>query len=548
MLESKSSQKIDSNSVYDKIIGIIHCLNVKLINSSQIFRVSDLMKKLFKEFESFLGQDPQIQECFALQISFYKTLVQPVTNFDKIMFEEIRNYRKQFHKKLNTYGPSTPMMANANDIYKVLTFLFNYWVKCMQCCSIVFINEIFFEVANLAQYVSSILGNQVISNCKCGLKTCKAKANLYDEINTLQKCCSFVCMFDPKSLTKDLLIFTGDLVIKNTAKIDKYKSWDCGLYSTLWNACGQIIYNLALVASVNHLIESAEMFSNLCSFIISEEGVKSTNNFLHCKNPLSLALYKLSGVYFKAEKYREAMIVSAFNGLISYEDKESKAFRMWSNIKHKCNSEVMIRQSMIACLKADKAAIKEIGVEIKLDDYDLAKLCVREIQRLQQAKVNLTPAIKASLEELCLLPNHTLEFIEGVQYLGYHVMYFRDDSSIKDYLRRAEAYLCNCDRKSIYYSCLMANLELFKFFERFNAVSKKIKKEMKNTKNILLKGKDETKIHDQTIETEEVVPVYRMINMKHDAEIVSQLEQVLLNYENCFQINSVSKICFSFHL
>lgn len=540
-LRDNSSLEVDPLLVYDEIIDIMHFLSLNYIKRNEICEVSQVVSKFSKEFDVFLKQDAQIQKSFELLVCFYKMLVKPVTKFDKSMLENVRNYRRKFRSRYETFGPTKVMQGNASEIYKILTPLLNYWLECMKSCSTEALHEIIFEVAKLLQYASAILASQPL-DCKCGLDTCKVKKNLFDEINILQKLGNFMVMLDQKSLTTNFLHFARDFIVEGIMKVEEYKSNKCGYYTSLWNNWGQILYNLGSICFHEYPDLSAEMFSNLCSYIIRDEGTKSRNKFLRSSNPLSLVLHKLSIIYFKVKKYREAMIVTAFDGLISYEEEESKAFKMWAGIKHKCNSEEMIKQTMISCLKTDKAAIKEIGVELYLGDYDLARLCAREIRGLQKAKVNLTPAIKACLKELDNLQN-TTEFIEGVQHLGYHVVYFRDDCNISDYVRRAESYLCNYE-KSVRSTCLEANFEFFKFVDRLNATSRKIKKEMKSTRNILQSNKNETLIHDQTIETEEVVPVYRMINMKQDADVASHLKQVLVKWENCFKKDPVSYSIF----
>ena len=539
-LQKNSSLEVDASLVYEEILKIMHVLSFKYIRKNQISEVSDLILKFSNEFEGFIEKDPQSQKCFELHLSFYKLFVKPVTNFDKSMLEDIRDYRRQFRSELETLGCSKAMKANAAGIQEVLTPLFNYWLECMKSCSIESINEIVFEVTKLVQYVAAIFAAQSIEKCKCGLKTCKAKKNHYEEISTLQKLGSFFCYFKQKNISEDFLHFVRDFIVKVILKIDEYKSNNCGLYSHLWAVGGQILFNVSNVCSLEYLDISAEMFSNLCSYIICGEGLTSMHTFLKCENPLSLVLHQLSLVYFRAEKFREAMIVTAFNGLISYEDEKSKAFKMWATIKHKCHSEELNKQTMISCLKTDKAAIKEIGMDINLEHYNLNKLCAREIEGLQKARVNLTPAIKASLKLLNTLQNPEVEFVEGVQRLGYTVLYFRDDCTISEYIKRGEYYLDNYDKSTVHYSCLKANFAFLKFVDQLNATSKKIKIDMGNAKNILKKDQNVKKMLDQTIETEEVVPAYRMINIKEDASVVTNLKQVLVMWENCFKKDPVS--------
>lgn len=541
-LEKNSILNIDPLKVYNEIIEIMHSLSVRMIKENKIKEYWDFINECSKKFQVFLENNKDTQTYFQLHIHFYKTFLKPVSNFDNEMLNEISDYKCQFQRRLKTTGSLNILKANSMGISKILMPMFNYWLKCMNSCKTESLNEIFFEIVDFINHVAALLGTQPLKNCECNLTSCKAKYNTYEQISIMQKCGIFVGMLGMEYISKQLFNFSRDFINEIIMSIYQFKKTNCGLYSHLWTTCGQIMYNLSVLVSFNLLDESAEIMSNLCSFIIQEEGIKSTNNFLRNSNPLSTVLHKLSGVYFRSEKYREAMIVTALNGLLSYGEKDAKAFKMWANIKHKCKSEPkyedVMKQTMIACLKADKAAIKELGVDIQLEDYDLIELYKQEIQGLQKAKVCLTVAIKESLKELNSLKKNTIEFVEGVQYLGYHMVYFRDDCGIIDYLKKAEYYLSTMDASSRYHSYLKINLRFFKFMEQCNVTSKKIKKDIQSAKDILQRNKNKT--HDETIETEEVVPVYRTINMKHDAEVTSELDKVLLNYEKLFGKDPVS--------
>lgn len=533
-LEDNSNLEINPVNIYPEIIDIMHCLCMRMMKANKLKELSMFVSECAIKFEIFLKSDIEVRKSFLLHLDYYKVLLKPVTNFDEDMLEEICNYKCQFVRRLKKFGPSNLLKANSLGISKSLTQLFNYWLNCLNCCKTDCFNRIFFEIVELVNHAASLLATQRLKICKCDLTSCTAKYNTYEQINIIQKCGVFICMIDKKELTAELVKFSCTFINEIIVSIYEYKETKCGLYSHLWSTCGQVMYNFGLLTCLDFLDESAEMLSNLLSFIIQQDGIKCKNKFLRTPNPLSLVLHKLSGVYYRAEKYREAMIVTAFNGLISYDEDEAKAFKMWASIKHKCKteSEDIVKKTMIACLKHDKDTIKELGVEIELNDYNLVKLCMREVQGLQNAKISLTEAIKASLKELNCLRKNTMEFVEGVQYLGYHVIYFRDDCSINDYLKKAEFYLSTFDQNSVYNTCMKANLRFFKLMEQCNVTSKKIKEDIKKAKNILQKDKNQN--HDETIEVDEVVPVYRTINMKHDQQIALELEQILQRWKKLF--------------
>lgn len=538
-LQSNSNLIINPLKVYDEIIDIMHCLSMRMIKSNKINEVWNFINKCASKFEIFLEINSEAKKTFQLQLDFYKILIKPITNFDEEMLKEICNYKSEFENRLKISNQKNLLKANSLAISKILTSLFNYWLKCLNSCKTECFNKIFFEIVELINHAAMLLSDQRLKNCKCDLTTCTVKYNSYEQINIILKCGVFICMIDKKELSKELVNFSRDFINEIIISIYEYKQTKCGLYSHLWSTCGQVMYNFGLLTSIDYLDDSAEILSNLCSFIIQEDGIKCKNNFLRTSNPLSLVLHKLSGVYYRAEKYREAMIVTAFNGLISYDDNDSRAFKMWANIKHKYKTESKdIKQTMIECLKADKIAIKELGVEIELNDYNLIKLCIKEIQGLQMAKVCLTGAIKACLKELDSLKKNTIEYVEGVQYLGYHLIYFRDDCTISEYLKRAEYYLSIVDKDSTYNSCLKANIQFFKFMDQCNTTGKKIKEDIKNAKDILQKRKNQT--HDETIEPDEVVPVYRTINMKHNEQVFLDLKKILRRWKKIFAKDPVS--------
>ena len=92
----------------------------------------------------------------------------------------------------------------------------------------------------------------------------------------------------------------------------------------------------------------------------------------------------------------------AYSALLStQESRKKKAYDMWANIKSKVvDSNEIPEFTLLECLKKDTEVVKELGINVNLDKYDLNDLCIRELKSLFLVKVNILVSMKKILTEL----------------------------------------------------------------------------------------------------------------------------------------------------
>ncbi|KAI4499040.1 hypothetical protein M0802_005906 [Mischocyttarus mexicanus] len=249
------------------------------------------------------------------------------------------------------------------------------------------------------------------------------------------------------------------------------------------------------------------------------------NHFM-IKNPFCASLCKLSSIHYKKAMYREAMTVSALYGLLSYTDKNSKAFKIWTNIKYRISqtSSNFINMSMVSCLQTDKAMFEDIGIHIDLSEYDLIELCLTEAMVLKDAKINLIEAFNSLLNELKILKANIVQRARFVQLFGYHLLHVQENY-ITDIFNNMLCELELYQDKSINILCLKANLQFFIYVNELRTSNECTRKEMDNAEFALKANKlsDNQGTH--------VIPAYSKINIKEDLRLMKFLEDSLKTWD-----------------
>ncbi|XP_035723189.1 uncharacterized protein LOC118442097 isoform X2 [Vespa mandarinia] len=455
------------------------------------------------------------------------TLLQPVKELTKSTSKHLNNLTSQYDEIVKEYGYANTVIFTTSTFIEIFEHLFMYWEKGLKLGNKQFLN-ILYETMEFIVRISTILMNTVLEKCTC-TNECTVKTDLYNVIALKAKCIILVSKLSPKDLPENICRLANNFMEENISSLREMKESNCKHWTTLWSMCGRLLYNMG-ATSESFYDESSSFISLLCSSIIYFEGIHCESSYLKLTNPICVALYRLSNIHYNNAMYREAMTVSALHGLLSYKDKNSKAFKMWASIKHKIikTSPNLIKMSMISCLQADRKNIEEIGFHINLSKYNLIELCLSEAKGLKTAKINLFEAFDTVLKELKILKATIKQRACVIQLLGHHLIHIRE-SYTSDRFKDTLSELELLEQKSIDILCLKANLEFFIFVNELHISNEHTQIEMNNTKFAL----NAPKLSDN--EGNYVVPAYTKINIKEDLRLMQFLQKSLKTWDDIEQ-------------
>ncbi|XP_076293989.1 uncharacterized protein LOC143215605 [Lasioglossum baleicum] len=514
------------------ILSRIICENV---NKDGLDFAIQALDNLSSHFKVALGGDKECYECYELFELFCSAVVKPV---DHLVESDVNNIRscctnyKRVTKKYSTLGSVKWITFS---IVQILELLFVYWEACLKTGKEQFLkNGLLLEIMNLIVCTSEYFAHQTFNKCKvCQSKECMVRRDIYNAVAIKSRCINLICKLSANNLSMDIYRFVQNFLEQNVAHIYEMKECKCTCWSQLWSMSGAMIYNLSIVAECFYQ-ESVSLLSLLCTSVLQFEGIQQKSVYINLEYPISSTLHRLSSLHYKHAMYREAMTASALNALLSYNYPDTKAFRMWANIKHKSISNKNIMDmTMLSCLKSDRSVIEELGLSIELSQYNLIEICLREAKGLQEAKVNLSDAIHKVLDEMLTLKATPVQYARVVQMLAYHLLHFDYNENTLDCLKQAISNLKQI-KTSNYVLCLQANLEFYIFVTQLYIANKKTQIEMENTKFALYAPRiSEMGENDPS----DVVPAYTMINMKEDSRLMMYLETSLKKWNKCIKKN-----------
>ncbi|TGZ50751.1 uncharacterized protein [Temnothorax longispinosus] len=527
--------------IYCRILCIICRVICRTVNATGIKSTIKTLDELCSYFETLLAKDEECCQCFRQFRSLCTSLLVPMEN----LVDSAKNIENIIYHNLNIaqkYGYEGGLKWNAISIMEIVEPTFTYWEKCVETdkhmLDRLLDTGIFPKLMNLFihMHADEFYNKQVSIKCKwCLDKQCTVKRDLYNAIAMKCKCVSLACKFPVKTLPAEVCAVTRKILEQNVELIIReMKESECKRWTQSWNICRNLIYNIG-VLSEHVYEESVNTFSFLCTCIFQIEGIESSSmdleNSKNLENVLSFALRRLSVVHYRNNMYRKAVTVCALNGLLTFNQSNTKAFHTWINIKKNAPEDVA-NLTMLKCLTNDKDEIKnELGFSIDISKYDLTALCLREATILLEEQITFTNGVAAVLEKLKKLQPSN-QYAHTVQLLGYYFLGLNYDSSILKYHEQAIRDLKQNKSNSVAVQCLKANLSLFMFAEELHIMNKETHLEMENTKFALcapkLRELAETK-------SPNVIPGYTMINVKKDTNLMLCLQKSLKNWKQLFK-------------
>lgn len=520
------------------ITSKIICENV---NEKCLKSVAKIVNTIGKHFKTLLLKDEECYQCFLLFESVCLILLKPVEYLEECTVKKIQNFCDNYVEIVKKFGYTGSLKWTTFSIIQILESLFMYWEICVKTEKKTFLkNDILLQVMNMVSHISICFIKQISDKCRtCQDENCTIRRDIYNAVVIKIRCVNLISKFSTDDLSKDICVLVQKFLEQNVAGIYEMKTNECKCWTHLWSTCSALIYNLSIKFD-RFYEESTSLCSLLCISIIQFEDVQSKSRYINLQNPLCSALHRLSSIHYNQGMYREAMTTTALNALLSYNDTDSKAFRMWANLKHKSiTSKEVVEMTILTCLKKDKGRIRELGLSDELlSKHDLIEVCLREVAGLQEAKVNLSVAIHQVLNEMKTLKATPVQYARAVQMLVCHLLNFDYNEDISECLKQVISSLKQIKGNN-FVLCLQANLEFYIFVTQLSAVNKQTRTEMESSK-FALHAPKVSEIGEN--ESRDVVPAYTMINIKEDSKLLSYLHKPLKKWNKCFQQNIVSSI------
>lgn len=522
-----------------QIITRIICENM---NEECLISITKDLNTVSDHFKNVLLEDEECYQSLKEIESLYRIFMKPVECLGETDAKSIQKFCSNYKEITKKYGYTGITKWAIHSILQILESLFTtYWDKCMKTGRKMFLESgVLLETMNLIDCITICFIKQTLDKCNnCRDNECMVKIDIYNPVVIRIRCLTLINKLSKNDLSRDICVLVVRFLEQNVAHICEMMEFKCKCWTDLWCTCSALIYNLGIMSECYYK-ESVSMYSLLYTSIMHFEGIQAKSQYIKLKNPICSTLHRLSILHYSNGMYKEAMITSALNGLLSYNDVDSKAFRMWANIKYKSttSNEVIMDTTMLSCLKANEAKLMELGLSVELSQYDLVEMCLREAKGLQEAKVNLSSAIQKVLSEMTALKASSIQYARAVQMLAYHLLHFDHDEDILDYLKQAISNLKRVEMNNSVL-CLQANLEFYIFVNQLRNMCKKTETEMENTKFALYAPKV-SEIGEE--ETHNVIPTYSMINIKEDSRIMMHLQTPLKKWNKYFHQNIVSLI------
>ncbi|KAK0161769.1 hypothetical protein PV327_008184 [Microctonus hyperodae] len=513
----------------------LRILNDMVIGKTNIDDIESLNKRVaqfFILFQNCMKENKECYDCFTIYLQLCPIIIRRVDSFTSDHFHSIQKYKNSLNKLIKKYGYENAIKWNSYSIMQVSTALITYWEKFNEKNNEKNIsNEFVTSITEFLNHHSNIFLNFHLSQCFCYQNDCQMTVDIFNALTTkLQILKIFARSINNLPIT--LINLTIEIAEECVKFIHKLKAANCKRWRKLWVLFGSFIHNIAVHNEKIKYDETIRLYTLLATTTIELNAFDVESSFVDFDNPLSASLHRLSNTHYAHGKYNDAMIACALNAYIGYKNETCRAFRFWTCIKYKYPLSRDI--TIINCLKSNRNTAQKIGIDIDLINCDLATICEREVLHLHEADINLSSAIINVLDFMETIDVSPLIYAQCVQRLGYHMLDFQLDISIKKYIHKALFNL-----KQDIYTCdhelLNGHLKFYELIEELKEMYKTTEAEMHNTKFQLYATNYSNTNDDPAIN---IVPAYSLINVKTASNIVEKLETVLEIWKKYYESNS----------
>ena len=510
-----------ANKTFRSICRIIAESLLIEVNKSKIGSIEREISKWFEAFRSFVSRT-SFERCYRLYEKLCRSLLRPIEKFSANTIEEINSCRENLRSMINEHGTEESSLY-LYSVIALLQVMFPYWENTMKSPQVAnyVTTDMIVATMKLIDEQSEIFDAFKLTDCRCNAEKCIVDRDLYNSVTMKSRGLSFIARAITLNINDEICAIILNFGNKCVTRIAKLKNLGCGNWIKLWKACGAHAYNIAIACESRFHNTSVELYRLICVNFVKFEGLHGEQPILSRQIAMPTILHRLSSVCYRNGRYEEAMMSCSLNGLLSLKIPDSKAYQIWGTIKTKEKSAERI--TIIQYLKSKEKEIEKIS-HFNLRDYDLVEVCMRELQGLQETRVNVSTSMIAVLDEMEKLKVSAETYAKGVQLLGYHGLNFQSDVSIMKYVQKAISAYKREAKPSISFRLIYGHLKFYEFVDSLREYAIQTSKEMEVATRTCEAG--------SLSPLESFVPSYSTINLTVTTSLALSLSHALNAWSN----------------
>lgn len=522
-----------SENTWQSICELIPLLIGKELNSMSVDSIVNNYTRYFDLFRQSIMANEKYSLIFALWERLYEMLLRRVENFEENCLKEIDRWLKEFEDWCRASSENV-LKSYAYAVSQLLSSVLNYWEEFdkkkerLEHLKIDMVTGLLKLSREHSRFYSTI----AIANCRCQMKECNVKNDVTNELVLKIKCLSMISCRRALLVSEKIEKLTIEMMESSVKLVMSLKSDNCGQWTAMWRAWGAAVYNIGASCENTLANVSIRSYEYLIGSIVFFVGLKTRECLWGFEDPLGTILHRLFAVCTKDQQYERAKRSASMNCLLSQDIPETKAFRDWANIKHKDSTAT--NTTILEYLRNNELEIPEVNV----DDYDLVKVCLREIKALQESQLNFSTSIMAVLDELESLEANSADYAQGVQLLGYHSLNFETNSGIEVYLQKAIWRYRKESTVSANFRCAYAMIKFYEFVERTRELSRNTEADMAVALRTLVDRNTEPGSYTEY----DVVPAYMSISITVTSDLESSLKEAFIRWQKLIDCNCLKKL------
>ncbi|XP_043279889.1 uncharacterized protein [Venturia canescens] len=520
----------NSENIWNSICELIPVWIGKDLNSTSIDSIVKSYSQYFDLFRRSIMANEKYSYAFTLWERLCEILLKRVDDFRDDCDTEIDRWLKEFNDwcRLDRGAVLKPYCY---AIVQLLTSVVNYWEEYTKRKDTTehVTSDMIAGILKLSEEHGRFFSTFAIRDCRCQKKNCKIKTDVCSELVLKIKCLVLISRCSKLLASEKVQKLSKRMMESSFELLKSLKSANCEEWTLLWPTLGGAIYNMGVICENTFPDQSICLYENLIASTVFLVGVKSVKRLWGLDDALGTILHRLWSVCMKNQRYERAKKIASINCLLSHDIPETKAYKDWSSIKHK--ESTATKTTLLEYLRNNELEIPQVNV----DDYDLIKVCLREIKALQESQLNLSTSIMAVLDELENLQAKSVDYVQGVQLLSYHSLNFDTNLCIEKYLQKAISMYKQETTVSSGLRCAYAMIKFYEFVEKTREFTRNTEADMKIAIRALTGG---FKNAEQNGCNEyDVVPAYRAINMTVTCDLESSLKEALIRWQKLVNSN-----------
>ncbi|KDR18757.1 hypothetical protein L798_06435 [Zootermopsis nevadensis] len=540
--ESERCEKIGYDNLYKSYMSLLSSILKSLFDAKHLIEAQEVIRKTFKCISIWNKNDLVSKNCSVFLEDVLSLFLERPDDFA----ERLEACTRVLKCLLREYRGCKILDLTCITLVRVLHSVSSYWIAQdaedwnRHMC--LYVQKSFF------QFIFCISKLLLRSQCvKCTLpsgKECPVNNDTVSSVNVL----TIVVNCVMSSVGKKLKGFTSLLPDAITALneaiegIKTLKQANCPVWKETWKRCGIKTYNLGVHCnSAGLMLESKEFFSKFCQTCIQfgeqPESPEAKDGIL------GLGMLNLVQIYKDLKNYQGALRTAAV-GLIILPNLKDKFLQQWAKIKNYASAEKYknIQTLTIYDILKDDKKIEILYPNIGLESVNFPQLLIWELEAYSLLISSSWQCIQAAYNKLCSLsPNCSMQ-VEGLLaylpslWISGTTEEFSDVvCSVKNILETLKKENQSVEIGKERYLCLLGNLYYWLFLCQLRLMRLKQEEEVLSSNIIPTKFQSQQEDNHDPLETCDVTPAYRNLNLENESQILETLNEAVACWTSALQ-------------